>query len=222
MKKVLINKVGNVKVYLVNGEEVRGAKEIDFTNFAQHYRFPDLIPEDEWWIDNNTEQAEWPFYIAHLQKEYDLMVKGAPYQKAIVAADAKEKAERQKAGLKVSSHLKKQPIKLNYKKLWQTIQIDSGLSVKVFLIDGEELRDKSGNLDFVDGGHGLVYHYIKEDEIFIEKALSKDEREFILLHELTEWSLMKYKHMSYEKAHQQASKVELKARQESLKGEDND
>jgi hypothetical protein len=92
--------------------------------------------------------------------------------------------------------------------------------IDVWLVNGESVRDKY-YIDFTEGGHDLVYHFIPRREVWIDDDLSPKERKFVLLHELHERNLMskalkKEKHRVYgkelsniyAKAHHSSSEIE--------------
>jgi hypothetical protein len=69
-----------------------------------------------------------------------------------------------------------------------------------------------------------VYHFIPEDEIWIDDDISQRERKFIILHEMHERNLME-KGMDYPSAHRSATEIEDFCRHhtdkldEAIKGE---
>jgi hypothetical protein len=82
---------------------------------------------------------------------------------------------------------------------------------KVFTVVGRYLRDNV-NDDFTLGGHGYVYDFIPKDEIWVEELDDKQDQRMNLVHEIFEWSLMKYGGVDYESAHVCAANVEQAAR----------
>jgi hypothetical protein len=78
--------------------------------------------------------------------------------------------------------------------------------LKIRLVDGMKVRNKL-DVGFVFGGNDKAYDYIPKNEIWIEKAVPKGERKYILLHEFAERSLMKHG-MGYGKAHMIANQIE--------------
>ena len=78
--------------------------------------------------------------------------------------------------------------------------------VKVWLVDGNLVRSFL-LLDYCEGGHDLAYPFIPKNEIWIEEAISPEERKFIILHELHERYLMSQV-KSYKNAHIGATEVE--------------
>jgi len=87
--------------------------------------------------------------------------------------------------------------------------------VKVYLVNGGYIRDNK-DVDFVWGGHNLVYDFIPKNEIWIERHdTDKHDMDAIIEHEIVEYLQMKYKHEGYEDAHSDALKEEKKFRKET-------
>lgn len=83
--------------------------------------------------------------------------------------------------------------------------------VKVLLVDGNKVRAHL-DIDFTCGGHGYRYLYVPLNEIWIDNGLQKDDLGPTILHEAVERGLMR-DGMSYNDAHDFASKTEMMARQ---------
>jgi len=83
--------------------------------------------------------------------------------------------------------------------------------IEVWLVDGRAVRHDF--IDFVEGGHDLVYDWIPERQIWIDNDLSRDEWPFVIVHEAIERALME-DGMEYDPAHDEANKVEDKLRHE--------
>jgi|GEM_PF-730731 len=96
-----------------------------------------------------------------------------------------------------------------YKKLIVTYA--SG-KIKVWLVDGKYIRTNI-DIDFTTGGNPKVYKYIPLDEIWIDDQIHPDEINFDIFHEMYE-SLMIVKGKSYNKAHGNTNKLELKFRKQ--------
>ncbi|MBZ5672308.1 MAG: hypothetical protein LAO04_21630 [Acidobacteriia bacterium] len=93
------------------------------------------------------------------------------------------------------------------RQLWKVLHDGT----KVYIVDGKEVK-RDYDVDFVEGGHWLVYSYIPRGEIWIDKSVLPDERPYVLAHEMHEVNLMK-KGIGYEAAHGQASAYEKNLRQ---------
>lgn len=80
---------------------------------------------------------------------------------------------------------------------------------KIYIVDGPYIRDNM-YVDFTMGGHGYVYDFIPKDEIWLEEMLIKEDDSFDLMHEIYEYTLMKYVKgfEKYEKAHDASANVE--------------
>ena len=85
-----IEELGDLQVWIVDGSYIRSHKDEEFTNFGQHYRYP-YIPTNELWIGREAKHDERQFFIDHLLVEHRLMAKGVPYEKALPAADRRER-----------------------------------------------------------------------------------------------------------------------------------
>src|SRR3989338_6719320 len=99
MKKPYLKKfteIGDIKVFIVDGEYIRGNINEEFTNYGQHYRFP-FIPENEFWIDHAREQGEEKYYIDSMLAMRRFLAKGVSHDEAVKKADAIERRERAKS-----------------------------------------------------------------------------------------------------------------------------
>jgi hypothetical protein len=80
LKPPYLKKVGHrgrISIWIVDGTYVRTHIDEEFTNYGQHYRFPN-IPEDEFWLDKEGKPDEQKFFIDHLLVEHRLMARGMP------------------------------------------------------------------------------------------------------------------------------------------------
>ena len=71
--KILYGKIGDKKIYLVDGLYVRNRIHIDF--LAGHHAIDEFIPENEIWIDWYIPREEIGHYIYHEIIEWMLMEK---------------------------------------------------------------------------------------------------------------------------------------------------
>jgi hypothetical protein len=81
---------------------------------------------------------------------------------------------------------------------------------EVWSVDGDLVRTFL-HIDFVQGGHGLVYEFVPFGEIWIDNDISWHERGFIILHELNEFNLM-CQGWNYSKAHNNSLLIEDRCR----------
>lgn len=82
--------------------------------------------------------------------------------------------------------------------------------LKVYLVDGERVRDEI-EIDYTMGGTHGRFKFIPKNEVWIEQILSPHDRVATLAHELRELGLMRHG-MTYLKAHEQANTVERAVR----------
>jgi hypothetical protein len=107
---------------------------------------------------------------------------------------------------KVKKELKKKPIPPELYR--QKLISKPGLTV--WRVSGELVRDLFF-IDFTEGGHHYVYHFVPGDEVWIDDDVQPLERKFVILHELHERNLMSHK-WSYLRAHRSASHLEYECR----------
>ena len=81
----------------------------------------------------------------------------------------------------------------------------------VWIVDGVKIR-RELYTDFIYGGNDQRYKFIPFGEIWIDNAISVEELEFTIIHEIFERDLMLNQGMSYSRAHDLAAQEELKAR----------
>jgi hypothetical protein len=207
--KVYVKKkeeIGKFMVWIVDGDFIRSNIEEEFTNFACHYQFS-FIPKNEIWLDKQSSADESNFYIDRLLYQIRLIEGGMPYDKSYDLAERKEADERHCSKGAVKGKGEEHIVKDIKKKLWKTIS-----SVKVYIVSGEEVRDKC-YMAFTEGGNSQVYKFIPKNEVWIDDEVAPKERDFVLLHELFERKQMKEHGLKYDQAHKKASAIEWKYRQ---------
>ncbi len=211
-----IEKTGSITVWVVNGQYVRQNLDEEFTNFGQHYRFQ-FIPDNEFWLDQQAVPGEEPFFIKHLLVEYGFMREGMDYDRAIERADIAEKEERAKTKLaeEGAALMKSGQNTQLISKIHKTALREFGSAAKIWIIDGELVRDLFF-IDFTEGGHDKVYRFIPDGEIWIDDDVMPEERKFILLHEMHERYLMS-QGWKYGKAHSDSSRIEFRCRHDPAK-----
>lgn len=229
LKKRMIGRWGKYTVFLVDDETIRnkakyaeefgdygvnlGKKGLATANFK-------FIPENEIWVAKSIRSGERHFvvdnalsYVRNIERGIE---PGEAYDKALI----REKSERIKDAVH-KLHLKKgvSITNLQHKKIaekiyaskYATIKESNKDNVKIYLVNGEYVRDFY-KTDYVEGGHGYVYSWIPKDEIWVDKSIGSKEIPVIILHEYTERTLMKYKKISYVQSHNIALKVEFEHR----------
>lgn len=190
MKKPYIKKYGKVSgfnIWMVDGGYIRKNLNEEFNNFGQHYRFK-FIPKNEFWIDQEHGLGrEEKYYIDHMLVENRLMALGKSYDKAFDRAERIERCERRKSR---SIKLKKKNSKdILFKRIHKRLLKKYSKKIEVWIVNGKLVRDNLF-IEFTEGGHDRVYHFIPKNEIWIDDDLNKRELKFILLHELHERNLI--------------------------------
>jgi len=196
----LIDTIGKIKIYRVDGAYIRKNLDGDFSNFGQGYRFK-FIPKDELWLDKEAKPGEDRFFIDHLLREHRLMAQGKPYDVALKAGDAVERDERGRES----------PGKGDLTGIHKKMYGLQGKNLKISLVDGEKVRSNLYT-DFTEGGHDKCYKFISPGEVWLDDDNDPKDMQPILLHELHERNLMQ-KGMKYDQAHASANRVEHKARE---------
>lgn len=210
-KKPYIKKIRNVAgfhVWYVNGYWIRKHLDEEFTNFGQNYQFK-FIPKNEFWIDQEHGKTETKYFISTMLIMNRLMSRGLTRKQADKIATLVEIAERNKSKriLKLKSTKNKEIVLNKVRK--EFLKKYSG-EVKVWLVRGDLVRSLFYT-DFTQGGHDKVYKFVPKGEVWIDDDLFKKERVFVIIHELYERFLMA-KGMSYNNAHEKASRIEYKCR----------
>jgi len=201
--------ISKFDVWFVDGKYIREKIDEEFTNFGQHYGFR-FIPKNEFWIDHERTPGEEEFYIDHLLVENRLMAEGMPYDQALEKADRVELKERRivdfyQKGLKIG-HSQAEHVAKVHKKLLESYS----KYLKVWIVDGRLVRDLFF-IDFTEGGHDKVYHFVPPREVWLDDALLPGEIKFVLLHEVHERHLMSQGY-DYPKAHRSSSHIEYYCR----------
>jgi hypothetical protein len=76
--KELLAVYGDVKIWIVNGELVRSALFIEFTEGGHDKVYP-FVPENEIWLDDDLSPEERKFVLLHEMYERNLMLKNWSY-----------------------------------------------------------------------------------------------------------------------------------------------
>lgn len=194
--------IGPVRAWEVDGPFIRENIDIEFTNFGIAPDFP-WIPENELWLDLETHPDERRFFIDHMLTQWRYLHKGYSNAYALNKAYAVERSERLKSGdrSKIFFEHKAHPENTHVRLIGKT---DDGF--EVWLVIGRLVRS-SYFIDFVDGGHHLVYPWVPENEVWIDDDVQPKEWPYIILHELHERRLMALG-WGYPRAHSSASRHE--------------
>ena len=200
-----ITTVGDCVVWLVDGALIRKEINENFVKCSINTK-SSFVPKNEFWIDEDLDPKEYRYFIDRFIYEQGLLDSGKDYAIADKKADEFEKDER-KDSVEVRQILKSRPDKKDLlEKIKKKIIKKFSGEIKIWLVDGNLVRSFF-LLDYCEGGHGLVYPFIPKNEIWIEQAISPQERKYIILHELHERHLMS-QGKSYKNAHIGATEVE--------------
>ena len=85
---------------------------------------------------------------------------------------------------------------------------------QVYRVSGPAVRKQ--HVEFVQGGHGLVYKWIPKGEVWVERMRSRKDECYILFHEVAEQQLMRYRGMKYAAAHAIANREEQQLRRDGV------
>lgn len=197
---------GKIKIWIVDGKKVRNSLDEEFTNFGEHFAYP-VVPEYEFWLDQEAKPNERHFFIDHLLAEWRAMKSGVPFRKAMAIGDAKEQLERKRTkDLKKILDRRGVP---SAKKVHSKLLGKAG-KLSVWLINGRLVRSDF-DINFTEGGHDRVYNYVPKNEVWLDDDIIPAERTYVLLHELFE-RLQMGKGLTYNQAHRRASLLEWRAR----------
>ena len=209
--KKYYDKYGKNHIFLVDEEEVRNQslKLEEFTNYAIHSDFPDVIPPNEIWLSNRVSEKEKFILIDEALHRIKCEARGMSPNQAYDVALRHDRDIRQKL---INSRQIDTPTSNPVSDSVYIKRFGTFKNINIFIVDGSIVRDYY-KTDFVEGGHDYVYRFVPWGEIWIDVEVSKEERMFIVIHEIVERELMRDKHMPYEKAHSKASKFEWRLRQ---------
>lgn len=87
--------LGPISIWIVDGEYVRNHIGIEFTNFGTGLAY-EFIPADEFWLDDEADDDEYPFFVTNMETQYRAMQNGTSYDKALEVGDRRERAMREK------------------------------------------------------------------------------------------------------------------------------
>lgn len=191
-KKVYIKKIGEFhgySVWYVNGYWIRNNIARDFPNYGVNRSFV-FIPKDEIWIDyENGGRKEARYYVDMFLAMDRALKEGKTHEEAIVIANKTELREREKS--EIVKELKKIKLRKNVlKRIHKKLLFKKYTNcLKIWQVRGDYVRDLF-DVDFNQGGHGMVYSFIPNNEIWIDDDVYKKEIPFTLVHELHERYLM--------------------------------
>ncbi len=210
-KRVLTH--ADYTVYSVNAFAVRDVAQPDeeFGNFATADQFPDLIPDGEIWISEKLAFKEGVFFIANALTQLKRQAAGAT-EKAYDDGLEVEQVLRQMVNgvaFRDGKPHKQVPDEI-YHKHYLTLPDPKG-PVQVWVVDGNLVRSYY-KIDYTEGGHGYVYPWVPQQQIWIEDGVDRREVPFIVCHEYHERRLMRDEGLDYDSAHEICSTVEFDIR----------
>lgn len=199
ISKHLIDHFGTISIYRVNGEQVRSISS-DFEEFngSASHQIIDGIPKNEGWVEDTISDKELPYIIHGIVTGIML----GDYW----AGELAEKAERAKI-CPSKNGASGDPDPWIYEK-----KLCSIFGLEFHLINADAVRNQY-KVDFALGGNHGVYDWVPDKEIWLDAAIHPNELPFIALHEFFERSRMLNDKLNYDDAHEEASKIEWKARE---------
>jgi hypothetical protein len=215
LKKTRIATQQGYDICTVNAFDVRELAKTDeeFTNFATHVDFPDLIGQREIWIDERLFEREGIFYVLNALLRCREQERGRSEDRAYAAGLGIERSLRERLiGVKYRAGRPHKRIpKWIYDRSYVTLP-DPKNPIEVWLVDGNLVRSFY-KTDYTEGGHGYVYAWIPRAAIWIEHDLNEAELPYIVCHEYLELRLMRDEGLAYERAHGICSEVEFEIRE---------
>lgn len=201
--------------YAVNGYAVRDIAQPDeeFGSFATSDDFPSLIPKGEVWLAEQTIDREGLFFIANALTQLKEQARGTPDERAYNAGIEVERMLRERLNhlqFRGAGPQKRVPPEV-YVSRYATLPDRDERKVEVWIVDANVVRSLY-KIDYTEGGHGLVYPWVPNDEIWVEDSLDRRELPFIVAHEYIERRLMRDAKLDYDMAHDICSRVEFHLR----------
>ena len=212
----LLGRRGLFEIYAVDGDAIRGepsiGRDIDFTNWGEHYRFP-FIPLYEIWLDQAAIAAapeDEDIFVDASAFEWRLMAAGASYDDVWQRVERYEAKERRKRTGPLEGK-PGSPTEVPAEIYLGTLGVlDDGTVVK--LVHAKAVQDTYDD-DFTEGGHWRVYKFIpgpkdgRPGEEWIGDDIFPEERPYLVIHETDEEHLMGHG-MKYDPAHKRSSELE--------------
>jgi hypothetical protein len=173
---------GRVQAYLVDGTRIRTEIDTNFPNVSHHWR-GSYIPDNEIWVDTNTDPGERDVLVMRgwVEMSAARMVAGN------LGSFSEKGTEAEEGARKYVGKIRKQLVLTGH----------APDLVKVYLVWGVR---EAIHVDFYAGGHGYVYDYVPQDEVWIDGTMQEPEFMPTLGHELFERQLMQLG-MDYDTAH---------------------
>lgn len=214
IRKKLISAHHDYQLFTVDATASRTSAEgnEEFGNFATHEEFPHLIGKNEIWVADKLLEREGIFYQTNALTRLSRKARGQTNDTAY------------EGGLNVERFLREELTGIKYRdgephrRVPEDIYIeryaeipDEAGKIGVWRVDGHLVRCYY-KTDYTEGGHGYVYRWCPDNQVWIEKDIHPSELPFIVAHEYTELRLMRDCDYDYDRAHAICSKVEFDLR----------
>jgi hypothetical protein len=214
------------KIWIVDGALIRKNIFNEFVYGGNDERYP-FVPLNEIWIDNSISAEEFETTLAHEINERNLMAKyGMTYVDAHDSSLAlelvmrrnflKESAEHEFKLSKVApidfdstQEIEDLPEMIKLKNIYR-IPLRTINGIGIWVVDGYTVR-RDIYPDFGFSGNDKAYHFIPENEIWIDGSITCEETEYSIALELKEREEM-LKGKIYDDAYVEAVKVSDKMR----------
>lgn len=219
------------KIWVVDGAKVRQQVFNEFIYGGNSERYP-FIPEDEIWVDNSISSEEYETTLAHEINERNLMARFAmtyfDAHDSSLALEVKMRGEYLKQSSEHEAKLPKVsptdfdstqeidnlPEMINLKNIYR-VPLGERNGVKIWVVDGYVVR-RDVYPDFGFSGNGYAYHFIPQDEIWIDGSVTCEETEYSVALEMKERELL-MKGASYDSSYTEAVKVSDGMRIDNMK-----
>lgn len=216
------------KIWIVDGALIRKNIFNEFVYGGNDRRYP-FVPIGEIWVDNSVTAEEFELTVAHEINERNLMAKGMTYFDSHDSSLALELIIRRK-NLKESllhesmlpevppldfdstQEIEDIPDLIKIKNIYR-IPLHKINGVKIWIVDGYAVR-RDIYPDFGFSGNDKAYHFIPENEIWLDGSVTCEETEYSIALELKEREEM-MRGKSYDEAYLEAVKVSDKMRIEN-------
>lgn len=240
-EKIFINKEENVyryycgkrdnfEVWIVDGVIIRKNIYNEFVYGGNDQRYP-FVPVGEIWIDNSITVEEFETTLVHEINERNLMSKGMTYCEAHDSSLIVE-LEMRRNYLKISlQHESKLPkvAPLDFDSTQEIVDLPELIKlkniyriplkeingIKIWVVDGFAVR-RDIYPDFGFSGNYKAYHFIPENEIWLDGSVSCEEMDYSIVLEIREIEEFK-REKNYDKAYLEALISTDKMRNENQK-----
>jgi hypothetical protein len=208
----------NYQFWIVDGANIRRLifDEFIYGGNPERYTF---VPDGEIWIDNSISSDEFTYTLLHEINECNLMAKyGMAYFDAHDSSLSLELQMRRKnlyeslihevnipevapTDFDSTQEIENLPDKIKLKNIY-IYKYDTRNGIDIWVVNGYNVR-RDVYPDFGFSGNDLAYHFIPENEIWIDGSISCEEIEYSISLELKEKSLL-FNGLYYDDAYEKA------------------